>query len=84
MDTLTNLKKDLTIFKKIVFSFSILAIVCGFWHKDNLSNLAAVAIFTGYFIVIGALGWRDTARAIKRYETDLKNNYDRKTKCDLI
>ena len=67
-DTLTQLHKDLKFFKKIVICFSILAIVCIIWHKDNIQTLISAMMITGFFIVIGALGWVDTIKAIKWYK----------------
>lgn len=71
-DTLTQLHKDLKLLKSIVICFSVLAIICIAWHKDNMTNLISTLIFTGFFIVVGILGWRDTVRAIKRYKEYLK------------
>lgn len=69
-DTLTNLHKDLKLFKRIVICFSILAIACAAWHKDNIQNLISSLIFIGFFIAIGVLGWLDTNKAIKWYKKD--------------
>lgn len=67
-DTITQLYKDLKLFKRIVIYFSILAIACTVWHKDNSQNLISALIFVGFFIVIGVLGWFDTIKAIKWYK----------------
>ena len=67
-DTLTQLHKDLRLFKRIVICFSILAIACTAWHKDNTQNLIGSLIFIGFFITIGVLGWLDTTKAIKWYK----------------
>ncbi|WP_103592713.1 hypothetical protein [Campylobacter concisus] len=67
-DTITQLHKDLKLFKRIVICFSILAIACTAWHKDNMQNLISSLIFISFFIVVGILGWLDTIRAIKLYK----------------
>ena len=67
-NTLTQLYKDLRLFKRIVICFSILAIACTAWHKDNTQNLIGLLIFIGFFIAIGVLGWLDTTKAIKWYK----------------
>ena len=73
-DTITQLYKDLKLFKRIVICFYILAIVCTVWYKDNSQNLISVLVFVGFFIVIGILGWFDTIKAIKSYEKYLERN----------
>jgi hypothetical protein len=67
-DTITQLHKDLKLFKRIVICFSILAIACTAWHKDNMQNLISSLIFISFFIVVGILGWLDTIKAIKWYK----------------
>lgn len=67
-DTITQLHKDLKLFKRIVICFSILAIACTVLHKDNTLNLISSLIFIGFFIVVGILGWLDTIKAIKWYK----------------
>lgn len=73
-DTITQLHKDLKLLKKIVIYFSILTIVCIIWHKDNMQNLISTLMITGFFIVVGILGWIDTNKAIKSYEKYLERN----------
>lgn len=73
-NALTQLHKDLRLFKRIVICFSILAIACIVWHKDNMQDLIGSLIFIGFFIAIGVLGWFDTIKAIKSYEKYLERN----------
>lgn len=73
-DTIIQLHKDLKLLKKIVIYFSILTIVCIIWHKDNMQNLISALMITGFFIVVGILGWIDTIKAIKSYEKYLERN----------
>ena len=49
-DTITQLHKDLKLFKRIVICFSILAIACTAWHKDNMQNLISSLIFISFLL----------------------------------
>ena len=39
-----------------------------------MQNLISALMITGFFIVVGILGWIDTNKAIKSYEKYLERN----------